>query len=139
LDWSSLKSQRPSWLTEKKINILVQNGLESEAELDKMGVPTIWKFIKKEEDKRAVEMVFSQQIFGRPYLAPPGTNAAQVKILRDAFMKTVKDPEFQADAEKNRLDVTPSSGERVQSVVEKLFATPKETIKRAKEIISPPA
>ena len=139
LDWSSLKSQRPSWVAEKKINILVQNGLESEAELDKMGVPTLWKFIKKDEDKRAVEMVFSQQIFGRPYLAPPGTNADQVKILREAFMKTVKDPEFQADAEKSRLDVTPSSGERVQSVVEKLFATPKETIKRAKEIISPPA
>ncbi len=139
LDWSSLKSQRPSWVADKKINILVQNGLESEAELDKMGVPTIWKFIKKDEDKRAVEMVFSQQIFGRPYIAPPGTNMDQVKILRDAFMKTVKDPEFQADTEKNRLDVTPSSGERVQSVIEKLYATPKETIKRAKEIISPPA
>jgi tripartite-type tricarboxylate transporter receptor subunit TctC len=139
LDWSSLKSQRPSWVADKKINILVQNGLESEAELDKMGVPTIWKFIKKEEDKRAVEMVLSQQIFGRPYIAPPGTNMDQVKVLRDAFMKTVKDAEFQADAEKNRLDVTPSSGERVQGVVEKLYATPKETIKRAKEIISPPA
>ena len=139
LDWSSLKSQRPSWVAETKINILVQNGLESDPELDKMGVPTIWKFIKKDEDKRAVEMVFSQQIFGRPYIAPPGTHADQVKILRDAFMQTVKDPEFQADTEKNRLDVTPSSGERVQSVVEKLYAPPKETIKRAKEIISPPA
>ena len=139
LDWSSLKSQRPSWVAEKKINILVQNGLESEPELDKMGVPNIWKFIKKDEDKRAVEMIFSQQIFGRPYIAPPGTQADQVKVLREAFTKTVKDAEFQADAEKNRLDVTPSSGERVQSVVEKLYATPKETIKRAKEIISPPA
>jgi tripartite-type tricarboxylate transporter receptor subunit TctC len=84
-------------------------------------------------------MVFSQQIFGRPYIAPPGTNMDQVKVLREAFMKTVKDAEFQSDAEKNRLDVTPSSGERVQSVVEKLYATPKETIKRAKEIISPHA
>ena len=63
----------------------------------------------------------------------------QVKVLREAFMKMVKDSEFQADTEKNRLDVTPSSGERVQSVVEKLYATPKETIKRAKDIISPPA
>jgi tripartite-type tricarboxylate transporter receptor subunit TctC len=137
LDWSSLKSQRPNWISEKKINILVQNSLDSEPELDRMGVPPVWKFIKSEEDKKAVEMVFSQQIFGRPYLAPPGANPAQVKVLRDAFMATVKDPEFLADAEKSRLDVTPSPGERVQDVVEKLYATPKDTIKRAKEIISP--
>lgn len=139
LDWSSLKSQRPTWVSEKKINILVQNSLDPEPELDRMGVPPIWKFIKSEEDKKAVEMVLSQQIFGRPYLAPPGANPAQVKVLRDAFSATVKDPEFLADAEKSRLDVTPSSGERVQSVVEKLYATSKETIKRAKEIISPRA
>lgn len=137
LDWSSLKSQRPNWISDKKVNIIVQNGIDAEPELEKMGVPTIWQFIKSDEDKKAVEMIFSQQIFGRPYLAPPGANAANVKVLRDAFSKTVKDPEFIADAEKGRLDVTPSSGERVQDVVEKLYATPKETIKRAKEIISP--
>ncbi len=137
LDWSSLKSQRPSWLSEKKINILVQNSLDLEPELDRLGVPPIWNFIKSEEDKKAVEMIFSQQIFGRPYIAPPGANPAQVKVLRDAFMATVKDPEFLADAEKSRLDVTASPGERVQDVVEKLYATPKETIKRAKDIISP--
>ncbi len=139
LDWSSLKSQRPTWVAEKKINILVQNSLDLEPELDKLGVPPIWNFIKSEEDKKAVEMVFSQQIFGRPYLAPPGASPAQVKILRDAFMATAKDPEFLADAEKSRLDVTASSGERVQAVVEKLYATSKETIRRAKDIISPPA
>jgi len=138
LDWSSLKSQRPSWVSEKKINILVQNSLDPEPELDRIGVPPLWKFIKSNEDRTAVEMVFSQQIFGRPYLAPPGANPAQVKVLRDAFMATVKDPEFLIDAEKSRLDVSASSGERVQAVVEKLYASSKETVKRAKEIISPP-
>jgi tripartite-type tricarboxylate transporter receptor subunit TctC len=139
LDWSSLKSQRPDWVAGKKVNILIQDGSESEPELDKLGVPSVWSYIKNDEDKKAVEMIVSQQIFGRPYLAPPATPAAQVKILRDAFSATVKDPEFLADAEKSRLDVTPSSGERVQAVIEKLYATSKETIKRAKEIISPPA
>jgi tripartite-type tricarboxylate transporter receptor subunit TctC len=139
LDWSSLKSQRPTWVSEKKINILVQNSLDPEPELQRMGVPTIWQFVKNEEDRKAVEMVFSQQIFGRPYIAPPGANPTQVKALRDAFMATTKDPEFLADAEKSRLDVTASSGERVQGVVEKLYSSSKETIKRAKEIISPPA
>ncbi|MDB5649732.1 MAG: hypothetical protein JWL62_1252 [Hyphomicrobiales bacterium] len=139
LDWSSLKSQRPDWVRDKKINILVQDGSDSEPELDKLDVPTVWTFIKNDEDKKAVDMIVSQQIFGRPYIAPPATPAAQVQILRDAFLATVKDPEFLADAEKSRLDVTASSGQRVQAVVEKLYSTSKETIKRAKEIISPPA
>ncbi|MBX9740863.1 MAG: hypothetical protein K2X62_12345 [Beijerinckiaceae bacterium] len=138
LDWTSLKSQKPDWVRDKKINILVQNGSESEAELDKLGVPTVWKYIKNDADKKAVEMVVSQQIFGRPYIAPPGTVPERLKILRAAFAATMSDPEFLADAQKSRIDVAPSSGEKVQEVVEKLFATPKETIKRAKEIISPP-
>ena len=139
LDWTSLKSQRPDWVRDKKVNILVQNSTDSEDELDKLGVPTLWKYIKNDQDKQAVEMVVSQQIFGRPYLAPPGTPAERVKILRDAFSATMKDPKFLEDAEKARIDIAPSSGERVQSVVEKLYATPKEVITRAKQLISPPA
>lgn len=139
LDWSSLKSQRPDWIKDRKVNILIQNGSDVEPELDRLGVPPIWKFITSEADKKAVEMIVSQQVFGRPYIAPPGVNPAQLKLLREAFAATMKDPEFLADTEKGRLDVTPSTGERVQGVVEKLYATPKETIKRAKEIISPPS
>ncbi|MDB5509515.1 MAG: efflux transporter protein [Hyphomicrobiales bacterium] len=139
LDWTSLKSQKPDWVRDKKINILVQNGIDAEPELEKLGVPTLWGYIKSDADKKAVEMVVSQQIFGRPYIAPPGVTPERLKILRSAFEATMKDPDFLSDAAKSRIDIAPSSGERVQDVVEKLYATPKETIKRAKEIISPPA
>ncbi|MBX9738536.1 MAG: hypothetical protein K2X62_00600 [Beijerinckiaceae bacterium] len=139
LDWTSLKSQRPDWLRDRKLNIILQNGAGSEPELDRMGVPTAWTYIKNDADRQAVEMVVSQQIFGRPFLAPPGTPAGRVKILRDALMSTLSDPQFLEDAAKSRLDVSPSSGERVQEVVEKLYASSRETIRRAKDIISPPS
>ena len=74
-DWSSLKAQKSDWLRDKKINILVQVALEPEAELTKLGVPQVWESIKNEDDKKAVELVVSQQVFGRPFVAPPGTNA----------------------------------------------------------------
>lgn len=137
LDWSSLKSQRPDWIRDKKLNILVQTALDEEPELSKMDVPIMWKFVKDPKDKEAAELVVSQQVFGRPYIAPPGTDEAQVKVLREAFAKTLADKAFIADAEKARLDINPSTGQKVQDVVNRIFASPKDTIDRAKRIIQP--
>jgi len=137
LDWTSLKSQRPDWLRDKTDNILVQDGIETEHELDALGVPSIWKFIAKESDKAPVELIVSQQVFGRPYVAPPGVPAEQVKMLRDAFEAVMKDEAFLADAKQGRLDIAPLRGEKVQEVVAKLYAAPKDVVQRAKQLITP--
>ena len=137
LDWTSLKSQRPTWLEQKTVNILVQDGIDTEHELDALGVPPIWKFITKDTDKAPVELIVSQQVFGRPYVAPPGVPAEQVKMLRDAFEAVMKDEAFLADAKQGRLDISPLRGEKVQEVVAKLYAAPKEVVQRAKQLITP--
>jgi len=137
LDWASLKSQRPDWVRDRTVNILVQTNLEPEAELSKLGIPMIWDFIRNAEDKTAVQLIVSQQVFGRPYIAPPGVTAEAVKILRAAFSATLTDKDFLADAERTRIDVAPSTGERVQQLVEQLYAMPKATVERAKELIKP--
>lgn len=135
LDYSSLKSQRGAWLAEKKINIILQTAIDPEPSLDKMGVPTVWKYIANEDDKRAVELIVSQQIFGRPFILPPGASPEAVKILREAFTKTLRDKDFLSDAQKARLDVDPSDGEKVQALVAKLYKLPKATLERAQRII----
>jgi tripartite-type tricarboxylate transporter receptor subunit TctC len=137
LDWASLKSQRPDWVRNRTVNILAQINLEPEAELGTLGVPPIWTFIARADDKKAAELIVSQQVFGRPYLAPPGVAAEPLAILRTAFAATLQDKEFLADAERTRIDVVASSGERVQQLVEQLYATPKATVERAKEQIKP--
>jgi tripartite-type tricarboxylate transporter receptor subunit TctC len=136
-DWASLKSQKPDWVRDNKVNILVQFGAEPEEELTKMKVPTFATFIKDPEVAKAVKVVVSQQTFGRPYVAPPGTPPELVKILRDAFIATLKDPAFLEDAKKARIDITASSGEKVQSVVEDVYASPPDVIARAKALIKP--
>jgi tripartite-type tricarboxylate transporter receptor subunit TctC len=138
LDWASLKSQRPDWVRNRTVNILAQINLEPEAELSTLGVPPIWTFIAREDDKKAAELIISQQVFGRPYLAPPGVAAEPLAILRAAFAATLQDKEFLADAERTRIDVVASSGERVQQLVDQLYATPKATVERAKELIKSP-
>ncbi len=137
LDWSSLKSQKPDWLRDGKINLLVQDSLDPEPELTKLGVPHVMTFIKSESDRKAVELVVSQQVFGRSYILPPGTPADRVQILREAFMKTMEDKDFLADAAKASISITPSSGEKVQKVVSDLHASSKDVIARAKVILEP--
>jgi tripartite-type tricarboxylate transporter receptor subunit TctC len=137
LDWASLKSQRPDWVSNKTVNILAQINLEPEVELSKLGVPQIWSYIQKADDKTAVELIVGQQVFGRPYLAPPGVAVEPLGILRAGFAATLKDKDFLADAERTRIDVAPSSGERVQKLVEALYAMPRATVERAKELIKP--
>ncbi len=137
LDWTSLRSQRPDWLRNKSVNILTQVNLEPEAELTSLGVPPIWRYIVGADDKKAVELIIGQQVFGRPYLAPPGVAEEPLAILRAAFVATMADKEFLADAERTRVDVAATSGEKVQQIVDQLYAMPKATVERAKELIRP--
>ncbi len=136
-DFASLKSQRSSWITEKKVNIILQTAIDGEAELDRMGVPLVWKYVKDERDKRAIELIVSQQIFGRPFILPPGSTPEAVKILRDAFMAALADKDLLADAVKSRIDIQPSNGDKVQALVQKLYKLPQETLDRAQRIIQP--
>jgi tripartite-type tricarboxylate transporter receptor subunit TctC len=137
LDWASLKSQRPDWVRNSAVNILAQVSLEPDAELTRLGVPPIWKFVRSAEDRKAAELIVGQQVFGRPYLAPPGLVAEPLRILRAAVSATLADKDFLADAERTRIDVVASSGEEVQRLVEKLYASPKPIVERAKELVKP--
>jgi tripartite-type tricarboxylate transporter receptor subunit TctC len=135
-DWSSVKSQKGDWLRDKKLNLLVQVALEEDAELTKLGVPSIWKYVS-EENRQVAELVISQQVFQRSYIAPPGTPDEEIAILRKAFDETMVDPQFLADTEKVKISITPLSGAKVQSLIDKLYATPKTVVDRAKAMIKP--
>src|SRR5438067_4906884 len=64
-DWASFKSQRPDWLRDGKVNVLLQVGLEPNSALTRMGVPSVLQLIKSEDDRKVVELVISQQVFQR--------------------------------------------------------------------------
>jgi tripartite-type tricarboxylate transporter receptor subunit TctC len=136
-DWSSFKSQKSDWIRDRKVNILVQVALDENAELTKLGVPPIWNYVKNDVDRKVAELVVSQQVFERSYIAPPGTPAELINVLRAAFDATMNDPKFLADAETARIAIAPLSGAKVQEIVQKLYATPKDIVDRAKRAIKP--
>ena len=136
-DWSSFKSQRPDWLRDNKVNVLLQVGLEPNAELTRMGVPSVFNYVKGEENRKVVELIISQQVFQRSYIAPPGLPAEQLATLRTAFDATMSDKQFLEDAEKIRLDISPLPGAKVQELVQSLYAMPKDVVARARQAITP--
>ena len=136
-DWSSFKSQKPDWLRDNKVNILLQASIEPHPVLAKMGVPTAFDFVKDEDSRKVLELVVSQTVFHRSYIAPPETPPEQLAILRKAFDDTMTDKAFLADAEKVSIDIDPLSGAKVQDVVAKLYAAPPAIVERARKAIRP--
>jgi tripartite-type tricarboxylate transporter receptor subunit TctC len=134
--WASIMSQAPHLVTENKINILVQFGFDPVPDLTKRGVPQIWGFVKDEETRKALELHAAVQVFGRPYITPPGIPQARLAALQKAFMATMNDAAYQADVKKTRLDHDPASGERLKKLITDLFEAPAAVQKKARWAIT---
>ncbi len=87
--WASLESQHPEWLTRGFINIVVQESIKGYSKLNDMGVPRTADFAKTEEDRQILELLYSQGVFGRPYVLPPGVPADRIAALRKAFIASL--------------------------------------------------
>src|SRR5260221_6425898 len=129
--WSSIKSNHPQWVKDGTIKLLVQLSLDKHADLPK--VPLIMDMVKTPEQRSVLRLVFARQVMGRPFLAPPGVPAERLALLRRAFMATMRDKAFLAEADKIQLEITPVTGEAVQKLVAEIYATPPEIVKRAAE------
>jgi tripartite-type tricarboxylate transporter receptor subunit TctC len=131
--WSSIVAMNPEWISEGKIRNLVQFSTAKHADLP--NVPLVTELAANDEDRALLELVFSRQVIGRPFIAPPGLDAETVQILRKAFDDTMKDPIFLAEMQKANLEVNPISGKDVQELINRLFKTPPAVLERAKVII----
>ena len=92
----SVTRERPDWISSGKVNVLFQGGLAPNPDLK--GVPFILDFAHNEEDKQAITFLYAGEGIGRPFVAPPDLPPDRLKMLRDAFDATMKDPDFIADA-----------------------------------------
>jgi tripartite-type tricarboxylate transporter receptor subunit TctC len=140
MDWSSFLTQQRDWIASGFARLLAQEDLEGHPEMNKVGVPLTISFAKTEEDRQVMEMIYSQNLFGRPYLVAPGVPADRVATLRKAFATMLRDNALLAEAEKSGLDIGPMDGEELQALVAKLYALPPKVIERAKQslIYKPP-
>jgi tripartite-type tricarboxylate transporter receptor subunit TctC len=120
--WNTLKVAKPEWVSERKINMLVQFALNRHPELG--DVPTAIELGRSDEDRQVLKAIMSASEIGTAFFTSPGVPSDRVTALRRAFDATMKDPAFLADAKKAKFSVGPMTGEDVQKLVAEVDALP---------------
>ena len=128
--WSSYKSTRPDWVKNKRLNYLLQIGLKKEPELP--DVPLLMDLATNEEQRQIFTFFSTVVAITRPVATSPEVPAERVAALRKAFMATMKDANFLADAAKQQADVSPMPGEDVQRLTQALLDTPPDLLERVR-------
>jgi tripartite-type tricarboxylate transporter receptor subunit TctC len=102
-----------------------------------LGVPTVFEFVKTDEQRKILTFFASNVLLGRPIMAPPGVPADRVNLLRRAFEATMKDPVLLKEAEAMSFEIAPLSGERIAELVAGIAATSPDVISRAERASRP--
>ena len=120
------------WVKEGKVIVLLQMGLEKDPAYP--NAPLVVDLPMKPEDKQLFELAFAEQIMGRPFLAPPGVPMDRVKALRAAFDATMKDKAYLGEAAKQKLEINPVRGERINQLLDSVYSRPKALLDRLRQI-----
>ncbi len=132
--WESMKSTWKKELESGDLTIVLQVTSKPHPELAK--VPLAVNLAKTEEAKKLIQTV--ERVHGpsvRPYVVPPGTPKDRVQILRRAFMDTMKDSAFLAEAKKATLDINAADGAELEQNVKDIFKLESSLIAKLKEIL----
>jgi tripartite-type tricarboxylate transporter receptor subunit TctC len=124
--WGAVKSGKLDWVQQKKVNLLFQTASTPHPELP--DVPTVVSLAKTDQQRQALELLFARDAIAFPFLAPPDVPADRAKLMQQAFADSFRDPELVADAKKAAFDITLVTGDQVQAIIKKAFATPPEVI-----------
>lgn len=136
--WSSLFSRSPDLVNKGTAHIINQLALNPFAPATEAGVPNALDFVKDPLNKKAMELIATVQEFGRPYLVHGSVPPDRVDVLRSAFDKTMKDPDYIAEIQRVGLDLSPRTGIEVAELLGRIFHAPKDVQEKARWSITYP-
>lgn len=127
MNWNSMTSRKADWLRDRKVDIILQIGMQKEPEIG--NVPLLIDLAKTPEQRKLFELVSADTQMNWPVVAPPGLPAARVALLRKVFDETMQDSALKAEAKRRGMDVSaPTSGNDVQKLVAGMLDTPDSVI-----------
>jgi tripartite-type tricarboxylate transporter receptor subunit TctC len=133
--WSSLKSTKPDWVRDKKINYLLQLALAKSPSVP--DAPLVMDLVRDAAGRQMLTLLFGPLAINKPFFGPPGMAAERTAELRKAFAEAMNDAELRAEVIKlTGEDLEPTSGEDVQKLVAELYATPQAVAHRLRDILS---
>ncbi len=103
--------------------------------------PTIWELAEKriiaDEDRRVMEVILAGGSFGVPFLAPPALPDEVLRLLREAFVKTMEDVEFRAEVARTQgLEVRPVKGHELEELARRIIDLPPRVAQRLQRFLS---
>lgn len=131
--YTSLISGSSDWVKNGDVQILLQLSTAKHPAIP--DVPLVMDLVTNDEDRDLLNLIFSRQTLGRPFAAPPEVPQDRVDALREAFMKTMADPEFVAEATGLELEVNPVSGADIQALVEEVYKSDPAVVERLNTIL----
>ncbi len=134
ISWSSIKSTMQPWIEQKKIRLLSQIAFAKHPDLP--DIPLLSDFASSEEARRILKFLAARQVMGRPYFAPPDLPTDRAAALRRAFMDTLQDPEFLAEADRIKLEITPVPAARIEALLAELYAMPVPIVRKASALFN---
>jgi tripartite-type tricarboxylate transporter receptor subunit TctC len=130
MEWSVLRTMGEPLMRDRRINLLLQTGIEKEPELPQ--IPRMIDLARNPDERKLLEFFSSPSLIGRSVVAPPGLPPERVAELRRAFMATMQDPLFLGDLKRARLEISSLAGEQLQSVVAREGDFPATLLERAR-------
>jgi len=126
-----------TWRKKGFVRNIIQTGKKRDAKLPE--TPTLWELMDRyktpEPSRRLATLMLASGQLGRPMMGTPGIPADRIKILRDAFNTTMKDPEFLTDIDKRQFDLDPVPGEELEKIVKDVMSQPPDVIARMKKLL----
>jgi tripartite-type tricarboxylate transporter receptor subunit TctC len=126
-----------TWRKKGFVRVLTQTGKKRDARLS--DTPTVYELMDEyktpESTRRLAALVLASGEFGRPIVATPGIPPDRVKILREAFAKTLSDSAVLDDVKKKMLELDPTRGEELESLAKEVLSAAPEVIERMKSLL----
>jgi hypothetical protein len=97
-------------------------------------IPHIVDLAKSVDDRKLMKIVFAEQAVGRPFFGPQGVPADRGRTLQEAFVRTMNDPGFKSEADKQKIELTPLFANDTAKIVDRVYDTPKALLERAIQI-----
>jgi tripartite-type tricarboxylate transporter receptor subunit TctC len=129
---AAFRARFDPWVKAGTARIIMAMGMARDAAYP--DVPTAIELMSSDADKQLFEIAFAEQVMGRPFVLPPGVPADRVAALRAAFDATMKDPQFLADAEREKAEIDPVDGVTINKLLDRAYAAPAPVVERLRAL-----
>lgn len=134
--WTCAKAEKPDWIANKKLRVILQLAENGDPELTKMGIPTVFEKASTEAERQMLAIVFRSVMMSRPFATPPGVPGERLALLRAGFEAAVKDPALIGEAEKIGIKIEFTSPGQIEGLLRATFATDPALIEKVRNAYS---